>query len=178
MKAGIMKYKKIMLVICDILEMAAALLVLGGILLSTYSLLKNFDVFFELLDDMSLFKDYLAKIFILVIGIEFLQMLCRPNADNIIEVLLFLVARHMIVYDTTTLEDFVSVISIAILCVLRRYLHTVEKKAKNEVEECDDESVNIADNADIARKVDIVENMDMVENAGTVENADVIKKKA
>lgn len=168
-----MKYKKVMLVVCDVLEMAAALLVLAGILLSTYSLLRNFDVFWELLDDMALFKDYLAKIFILVIGIEFLQMLCRPNADNIIEVLLFLVARHMIVYDTTTLEDFVSVISIAILCVLRRYLHTAEKRVKNEEEECDSES------ADMAENVDIVENASTAENddaACTAENIDVIKK--
>lgn len=160
-----MKYKKVMLVVCDVLEMAAALLVLAGILLSTYSLLRNFDIFFELLDDMSLFKDYLAKIFILVIGIEFLQMLCRPNADNIIEVLLFLVARHMIVYDTTTLEDFVSVISIAILCVLRRYLHVSEKKVKNEVEECDDEGMDMAENVGAAKNdnaADIAENVDAI----------------
>ncbi len=131
-----MKYKKIMLKICNILEIAAALLVLMGILLSGYSLLRNFDVFWDLLGDMSLFRDYLAKIFILVIGIEFLQMLCRPNADNIIEVLIFLVARHMIVYDTTPFEDFVSVISITILCILRRYLHNAENRENDEMDEC------------------------------------------
>lgn len=153
MKAAIMKYKKIMLKICSILEIGAALLVLMGILLSGYSFLRNFDVFWDLLGDMSLFRDYLAKIFILVIGIEFLQMLCRPNADNIIEVLIFLVARHMIVYDTTTVEDFVSVVSITILCVLRRYLHSAENKENDETEDsknvvkndCANESKNSAE---------------------------------
>ena len=135
MNAAVKKYKKIMLKICNILEIIAALLVLMGILLSIYSFLRNFDAFWDLLGDMSLFRDYLAKIFILVIGIEFLQMLCRPNADNIIEVLIFLVARHMIVYDTTPFDDFVSVISIAILCVLRRYLHNAENKENDETED-------------------------------------------
>ena len=135
MNAAVMKYKKIMLKICNILEIIAALLVLMGIFLSIYSFLRNFDAFWDLLGDMSLFRDYLAKIFILVIGIEFLQMLCRPNADNIIEVLIFLVARHMIVYDTTPFDDFVSVISIAILCVLRRYLHNAENKENDETED-------------------------------------------
>lgn len=130
-----MKYKKIMLKICNILEIVAALLVLMGILLSIYSFLSNFDAFWDLLGDMSLFRDYLAKIFILVIGIEFLQMLCRPNADNIIEVLIFLVARHMIVYDTTPFEDFVAVVSITILCVLRRYLHKAENRENDETED-------------------------------------------
>lgn len=148
MKAIIMKYKKVMIKICDILEMAAALLVLMGILLSIFSFLKNYNVFSGLFDDMSLFRDYLAQIFVIVIGIEFLQMLCRPNADNIIEVLIFLVARHMIVYDTTAVEDFVSVISITILCVLRRYLHIVgnkeieEKEEKDEKEETEEQEDN------------------------------------
>lgn len=135
MKAVIDKYKKIMVKVCDLLELTAALLVLMGILLSVYSFLKNFDTFWNLLTDMSLFKDYLAQIFVLVIGIEFLQMLCRPNADNIIEVLIFLVARHMIVYDTTSIDDFLSVISITLLCVLRRYLHTHGDKEDDEIEE-------------------------------------------
>ncbi len=48
------------------------------------------------------------------------------------EVLIFLVARHMIVSDTTPMEDFISVISIILLCVLRRYLHVTREKMKAE----------------------------------------------
>ena len=66
----------------------------------------------------------------LVIGIEFLEMLCRPSSENVIEVLIFLVARHMIVGDTTPYQDFVSVISVALLCVVRRYLRITEEDRK------------------------------------------------
>ena len=80
------------------------------------------------------------QIFMLVIGIEFLVMLCKPNSENVIEVLIFLVARHMIVGETTPYQDFVSVVSVALLCVVRRYLRINnekrdEKKAAGILEE-------------------------------------------
>ena len=51
-------------------------------------------------------------------------MLCKPNAENSFEVLIFLVSRHMIIGNTSALDMFLSVVSIAILCVLRRLLNT------------------------------------------------------
>ena len=123
---------------CEIIELAASVLVSVGIVLSVISLLRDFEIFQHLLNDMSVFREYLEKIFFIVIGIEFVGMLCRPSSDNVLEVLIFLVARHMIVGDTSPYEDFVSVISIALLCVLRRYLHdtkdkhSVRKKAAQE----------------------------------------------
>ena len=99
-----------------------AVLTLIGILFSVFSLVRDAGIFKQLLTDTSVFKDYLEQIFLLVIGIEFLVMLCRPNSENVIEILIFLVARHMIVGDTTPYEDFVSVVSVVILCIVRRYL--------------------------------------------------------
>lgn len=126
------KFKKHMQHICEILELAAAVLVLIAILLSLFSIVKDIAVFQQLLNDTAAFKIYLENIFTIVIGIEFLAMLCRPNSDNVIEVLIFLVARHMIVGDTTPYEDFVSVISVALLCVLRRYLKYTRKKESDQ----------------------------------------------
>lgn len=116
------KFKRLVQRICGLLELVAAALVLVGILLAIISLLRNGALFRELLSDTGALKHYLEQIFTIVIGIEFLQMLCRPNSDNVIEILIFLVARHMIVGDTAPAQDFVSVISIALLCILRRWL--------------------------------------------------------
>ena len=127
-------------IICEVLEMIAAALMLVGILFSTCSLIRNVDLFRELLLDPSSFRGYMDQIFMLVIGIEFLVMLCKPNSENVIEVLIFLVARHMIVGETTPYQDFVSVVSVALLCVVRRYLRINnekrdEKKAAGILEE-------------------------------------------
>ena len=108
--------------------MIAAALMLVGILFSTCSLIRNVDLFRELLLDTSSFRGYMDQIFMLVIGIEFLVMLCKPNSENVIEVLIFLVARHMIVGETTPYQDFVSVVSVALLCVVRRYLRINNEK--------------------------------------------------
>lgn len=118
--------------ICRMLELVVAVFVLVGILMAIISLLKDdIKIFEELLSDISVFRHYLEKIFVLVIGIEFLEMLCHPNPDNVIQVLIFLVARHMIVGETTPYEDFVSVLSIAVLFILRKYMHSGDKQAKD-----------------------------------------------
>lgn len=120
--SGLKKAKKFILVLCDGLELIGAGLMLVGILFSVFSLITNTELFRQLLTDTSSFKQYLDQIFMLVIGIEFLVMLCKPSSENVIEVLIFLVARHMIVGDTTPYQDFASVFSVALLCVVRRYL--------------------------------------------------------
>lgn len=115
--------RKYIHIVSEILELAAALLVLAGILIAGAGLILNRTHFSELFHDVSYFREYLEQIFTLVIGMEFLQMLCKPNSDNVLETLIFLVARHMIIGETNPYQDFVSVISIALLCILRRYLH-------------------------------------------------------
>lgn len=129
------KVVKVLQQICRILELVVAVFVLLGIIMAIISLLKDdIKLFEELLNDMTVFRHYLEKIFVLVIGIEFLEMLCHPNSDNVIQVLIFLVARHMIVGETTPYEDFVSVSSIAVLFVLRKYMHSGGKQSKNQTD--------------------------------------------
>lgn len=122
------KLEKYVQKICGVLEFIVAALVLVGIILAIVSFLKDFGVYRNLFGDAAEFGHYLEKILSIVIGIEFLQMLCRPSSDNVMEILIFLVARHMIVGKTTPYEDFVSVISIAILCIVRRWLHRAGEK--------------------------------------------------
>lgn len=138
------KMRRIVQRICVLLELIAAILVLAAILLSIASIVRDVTVFQRLLTDTSEFKRYLEQIFMIVIGIEFLGMLCRPNSENVIEVLIFLVARHMIVGDTTPYQDFVSVISIALLCVVRRYLRVNGEKQKEKQKETDSKREDIS----------------------------------
>ena len=58
----------------------------------------------------------------LVIGIEFIKMLCKHSPAIIVEVLIFAVARQMIVEHTTPVQNMVSIGCIAILFAIRRFL--------------------------------------------------------
>ena len=77
------KVRTIIQKICVLLELIAALLVLVAIVLSIISLISDVGVFQRLMTDMSEFKHYLEQIFMLVIGMEFLGMLCRPSSENV-----------------------------------------------------------------------------------------------
>ncbi len=79
--------------------------------------------------DVSLFSngvDSLVKILddaiILAIGAEFIKMLCKHTPETIIEVLAFALARQLIVGHASVWENLITIISIAILFCVRRFL--------------------------------------------------------
>ena len=60
---------------------------------------------------------------ILAIGAELIKMLCKHTPETVIEVLAFALARELIVgHGTTAWENFITVASIAVLFVIRRFL--------------------------------------------------------
>ncbi len=124
------KIKNISTKLCEMLELLVAVLVLIGVVIAIITLIPNVGELWQARADHEAFLDFLENVFIVVIGIEFLKMLCRPNSDNILETIIFLVARHMIISTTTPLEDLISTISIVILCFVRRYLKMTRDKDK------------------------------------------------
>lgn len=70
------------------------------------------------------FTDFLEKALNLLIGIEFIKMLCNHNAATVVEVLLFAIARQMIVEHLPIQQIFIGVVSIAILFGTNKYLST------------------------------------------------------
>ncbi|MBO5369732.1 MAG: hypothetical protein J6B23_03530 [Clostridia bacterium] len=64
----------------------------------------------------------LDKAITLAIGAELIKMLCKHTPETIIEVLAFALARQLIVGHTTPWENLITVVAIAILFVVRRFL--------------------------------------------------------
>ena len=64
----------------------------------------------------------------LAIGVEFIKMLCKHTPATVIEVLLFAIARQLVVMHTTPLENLITVVSIAILFAVRKYFFRTEDK--------------------------------------------------
>ena len=58
----------------------------------------------------------------LAIGAELIKMLCKHTPETIIEVLAFALARHLIVGHVSSWESLVSVVAIAVLFAIRRFL--------------------------------------------------------
>ncbi len=116
------KLRKILYDICDVLELFMAVSVGIGLVIAMLAIFPGIaDLWNHRLNEGA-FMEFLGIVFNLVIGIEFMKMLCKPNTSNIIEALIFLMARHMIIRETTALEDLTVVISICILFLFRRFM--------------------------------------------------------
>lgn len=104
------------------IEMVISALVLVAILIAGVHLL------FELWDmafakDMDeAFTTFLRSAFNVVIGIEFVKMLAKHSPGSAIEVLLFAIARQMVVDHTSPLENLISILAILLIFVIRKYL--------------------------------------------------------
>ena len=88
------------------------------------------------------FLIFLEDMFSLVVGIEFITMLCRPSAANVIEVLIFLTARQMIVGGSSSLDIFLSVLSVALLYGVRYCLRLMKRRTGEDGEETPPEKLN------------------------------------
>lgn len=129
------KIKNISQQICDILELLVAVIVLVAVLAAIIMFLPELKEFIVEGASPETFLVFLEEVFTIVVGIEFLKMLCKPNSDNVIEVLVFLVARHMILGSSSALDNLLSIISIALLFVIRSYFHDKKRKRIAEKEE-------------------------------------------
>lgn len=83
------------------------------------------------IDMVELFKNYqgmdslvavLDDAIILAIGAELIKMFCKHTPETVIEVLAFALARQLIVGHEKPLENLITVIAIAILFAVRRFL--------------------------------------------------------
>ena len=74
--------------------------------------------------DTQFFTTFLSQALSLVVGVEFVKMLCQHSAQTVVEVLMFATARQMVVEHLGPNETLLGVISIAILFGIRKYLMT------------------------------------------------------
>ena len=74
--------------------------------------------------DTSFFTSFLSQALSLVVGVEFVKMLCQHSAQTVVEVLMFATARQMVVEHLGPAETLLGVLSIAVLFAIRKYLMT------------------------------------------------------
>lgn len=126
------KIKSVSQKICDVLELILAVIVCIAIAITIIRFIPHAASFLHAGATVAAFMEFLEEVFAIVIGVEFLQMLCKPSSENVIEVLIFLVTRHMIIGDTSSLEDLLSIISIALLFLVRSYLRKSKAREKTD----------------------------------------------
>ena len=66
-------------------------------------------------------RTFLERALDIVIGIEFIKMLAKHSPGSVLEVLLYAIARHMIVGHEDAVQNLVSVVAIALIFIIRKY---------------------------------------------------------
>ncbi|MDO5383095.1 MAG: hypothetical protein Q4F06_10335 [Eubacteriales bacterium] len=136
------KIRRILFIITDIMELVIAIAVGIAMIISTVMYIPKVKEIILFAGGTDHFFIFLEEVFVLVVGIEFIKMLCKPSVDNVIEVILFLLARHMIIGNNSALDNLLSVISIGFLFVLKNYLKYGHiKGSKSDDEKIDGEIV-------------------------------------
>ena len=102
------------------LEIACALVLIVAICIAFIPVPQN--LYSLYLDNGFDLSDFMKKSFDLVIGVELLKMFCRHDIDSIVEVLLFSVARQMVIDHLAIKEAFIGCVAVAILFAVRRFL--------------------------------------------------------
>lgn len=111
-------------------ELILAGIILVALLLGIVGMVLDMGIFHGDPFEYENFSEFLANAFSLVIGIEFIKMLIKHTPGSVVEVLLFAIARGLIVEHTSTWETLVGVIAIAAVFATRKYLfiHSFEEK--------------------------------------------------
>ena len=108
--------------IVNYIELAIAVIILIALLLGIVGLVLDMGIFNGKPFDYKNFSDFLANAFSLVIGIEFIKMLIKHTPGSVVEVLLFAIARGLIVEHAATWETLIGIVAIAIVFAIRKYL--------------------------------------------------------
>ena len=136
------KLRERLYIVCNYLELLMALVVIVGIVIAAFGLKNEILLFWSQRGHAGAFYVFLDAVFEIVISIEFLKMLCQPSADTVLEVLIFLVSRHMIIGETSAYEDLVSIISIALLFAIKKYIRIPASKGiRSSFFECREEEL-------------------------------------
>ena len=103
-----------------LLEILLSGLVLIGLLISFVPLIKWMPGLLFDGNDVEI-RAFLERALDIVIGIEFIKMLAKHSPGSSLEVLLYAIARHMVVGHESATENLLSVAAIALIFIVRKF---------------------------------------------------------
>lgn len=104
----------------SLLEVVLSCLVLIGLLISAVPVAREMLTLWSS-DNTDTFQTFLGHAFNLVIGIEFIKMLAKHSPGSALEVLLYAIARYMILGHGTALENLLGVAAIGLIFLIRKF---------------------------------------------------------
>lgn len=119
------------------IEILLAVFIMATVLLSAKDIISLICsvVTTEAMASYDVLQGLFAHILLLVVGLELALMLISHSAGNVLEVILYAVARKLLISSANTTDILLGVIAIAIVFAVDKYLHTedVDNRFKRQV---------------------------------------------
>ena len=106
--------------LAGLLEVGISLLVVVALMLAVVPLIKMLPGLLVDTNEVEI-SLFLQRALDIVIGIEFIKMLAKHSPGSSLEVLLYAIARHMVVGHESALDNLISVGAIALIFVVRKF---------------------------------------------------------
>ncbi len=106
-----------------VLEFILAIVLIIAIITGIVFLKTPFLEFIANASDSEAILTFLTYVLNIAIAVELFKVLCSPGIDTILDVMMFVIVRHMIVHDTTAVEDLLTIIGVILLILVKKYLH-------------------------------------------------------
>lgn len=108
------------------LELILAMFIAVGIFIGMVDLLRYLFLIYQTnaIDTYDVLQKFLGHILLLVVGVEMVAMLVMHTPGSVIEVLLYAIARNMLIGSKGTFDFILGIASIAGIFAIRKYLFT------------------------------------------------------
>ena len=125
-------------------EIVMSAIITGVILIMIVNLVIHLPETLSTTIENDAFNQFLSSALGLVVGIEFVKMLCNYTSETVIEVLMMATARQMVVEHLSPFNTLIGTAAIAVLFAIRKFLcvpdheeetDTAKKKKKKTTDE-------------------------------------------
>lgn len=112
------------------LEIILALFIIVATIVGMVDLARYLGLIFKTnaIETYMVFQKFLGHVLLLVVGVELVIMLLSHSTSSVLEVMLYAIARKLLIYSDTTLDIAIGIVAIAMIFAIRKYLFTKEIK--------------------------------------------------
>lgn len=103
------------------IEIMIAIILIIAIVLSGFAMLMSMFDAGKIMGDFQL-NAFLKTILTLVVGVEFAKMLILHTPDSVLEVLLYAIARQIVIYHDAAFDNLVGVLAVCVIFAIRKYM--------------------------------------------------------
>lgn len=115
----------------ELVEMTLGVIIFAYCLISTIGMILGANVK-SLFHSTAYLQYQLSNVCLIIIGIELIMMITSHSVDSVVDVMLLAISRQMIVEHTAQMDNLLTVISVGLLFLIRKYLY-LSKINKNDL---------------------------------------------